>query len=91
MTRVWLRVAKFIFSILRYFTSISPQDAGERQTYHLTSDAYGPGSYRVSKSSDIVPSNDALTAYRESGWVQKIQDFTIATWDKALTSASHRA
>ncbi|KAI0438128.1 hypothetical protein F4803DRAFT_536022 [Xylaria telfairii] len=90
ITRVWLRVAKFIISVLRYFTGMSPQEAGERQTYHLTSDAYGLGSYRVSKSSDIVPSNDALAAYQEGGWVQKIQEFTFATWDKALTNSSDR-
>ncbi|KAI3331806.1 hypothetical protein HD806DRAFT_478368 [Xylariaceae sp. AK1471] len=91
MRRVWVSVAKFLISVIRYFIGMPPKEAGERQTYHLTSDTYGPGSFRVNKSSEIVPSNDALMTYRESGWINKIWEFTVAAWDKALTSVNGRA
>ncbi|KAI2601730.1 hypothetical protein GGR54DRAFT_71303 [Hypoxylon sp. NC1633] len=86
LRRIYIKVIRFIFRIRRYFTGMSPQEAGERQTYHLTSDKYGPGSLRVSKASDIVPSNDALAYYQERGWFSKIWEFTLATWDKALAT-----
>lgn len=90
LRRVYLRVVKFVFSVIRYFIGMSPKEAGERQAYHLTSDKYGLGSFRVNKSSDIVPSNNVLTRYRESGWVNTIWEFTLTTWDKALTSGNNR-
>ncbi|KAI1173280.1 hypothetical protein F4777DRAFT_581068 [Nemania sp. FL0916] len=90
-TRVWLRVAKFLISIIRYFTGMSPRHAGERQTYHLTSEAYGVGSYRVSKVGEIVADNDALAAYKQDGWMDKVWAFTMATWEKALATGRARA
>ncbi|KAI8632913.1 hypothetical protein F5Y19DRAFT_419464 [Xylariaceae sp. FL1651] len=88
--RLFLRTAKFIFSIIRYFTGMSPREAGERQTYHLTNDAYGPGSHRVSKLSEIVVDNDALATYKQRGWMDRVWEFTVSTWDKALANSRGR-
>ncbi|KAI0145325.1 hypothetical protein GGR57DRAFT_517215 [Xylariaceae sp. FL1272] len=85
-TIIWLRVAKFIFSIIRYFTGMPPRHADERQAYHLTNEAYGVGSYRVSKTSEVVADNDVLVAYKQDGWGDKIWEFTLATWDKAVAT-----
>ena len=84
LKRIYLRAIKFVFTVIRYFIGMSPSEAGERQTYHLTSDRYGPGSFRVDKSSDVVPDNDAVIRYTQAGWSDRFWEFTLATWDKAL-------
>ncbi|XXG98987.1 hypothetical protein Hte_005320 [Hypoxylon texense] len=86
LRRVFVGIIRFIFRVRRYFTGMSPREAGERQTFHLTSDKYGPGSLRIDKSSDVVTSNAVLLGYQENGWFGKVWDFTVATWDKALAS-----
>lgn len=88
LRRVYIRIVRFIFTVMRYFMGMSPKEAGERQTYHLTSDVYGPGSFRVSKSSDVVPDNEALLSYRADGWVDRAWQFTLATWTRALAVGS---
>ncbi|KAK9425005.1 putative Ketoreductase (KR) domain-containing protein [Seiridium unicorne] len=82
--RIIMRIIKLVMRVVRYFLGMSPKEAGERQTYHLTSENYGTGSFRVDKDSEIVLDNDVLISYRESGWISKIWEFTLATWAKAL-------
>ncbi|KAI1372491.1 hypothetical protein F4677DRAFT_263926 [Hypoxylon crocopeplum] len=82
--KIIVMVLKGIVAVLRLFMGMSPTEAGERQAYHLTSDAYGPGSWRVSQGGDIVSDNAALKDYQERGWADQIWEFTLRTWDKAL-------
>lgn len=84
--RVYLGAVKAIIAVVRFFIGMRPAEAGERQAYHLTSAKYGPGSFRVGQSSDVVPDNDALRYYKAGGgWTETFWDFTVATWDKALS------
>lgn len=84
--RIYLGAMKAIIAVVRFFVGMPPAEAGERQAYHLTSGRYGPGSFRVSQSSDVVPDNDALRYYKaEGGWMEKFWDFTVAMWDQALS------
>ena len=71
--------------IIKYF-GMAAKESGERHAYELTSDKFGPGSWRVSHLNDIVPDNKVLVEYRESGWGEKIWEFTLGVWEKALAN-----
>lgn len=72
--------------IIRYF-GMAAKESGERHAYELTTDKIVPGSWRVNQLSEIVPDNDVLVQYRESGWGEKIWEFTNRVWDKALAKS----
>ncbi|KAJ3574804.1 hypothetical protein NPX13_g4244 [Xylaria arbuscula] len=38
----WLAVVKVLVPVIRFFAGMSPEEAGERQAFHLTSDKYRP-------------------------------------------------
>ncbi|KAI1331632.1 hypothetical protein F5Y16DRAFT_239908 [Xylariaceae sp. FL0255] len=84
--RVISKVSTLLFVVVRLFIGMYPAEAGERQTYHLTSDRYGPGSLRVDRSSEIVPDNGAVKLYKDGDWDEKFWQFTLETWDKALST-----
>ncbi|KAI0403325.1 hypothetical protein F4802DRAFT_571724 [Xylaria palmicola] len=84
----WLAVVKVLVSVIRFFAGMSPEEAGERQAYHLTSDKYGPGSWRVHNSSEIKPPTKALAHYQNAGWPAKVWDFTHNIWETALKIGS---
>ncbi|KAF2788842.1 hypothetical protein K505DRAFT_366120 [Melanomma pulvis-pyrius CBS 109.77] len=69
--------------IIRYF-GMAAKESGERHAYKLTSDKFIPGSWRVSHLNEVIPDNDVLVQYRESGWDEKIWEFTNRVWNKAL-------
>ncbi|PSN60127.1 hypothetical protein BS50DRAFT_210335 [Corynespora cassiicola Philippines] len=69
--------------IIKYF-GMAAKESGERHAYELTSDKFVPGSWRVSHLNDIVPDKQVLVRYREDGWGDKIWDFTVGVWEKAL-------
>ncbi|KAI1391782.1 uncharacterized protein F4822DRAFT_105390 [Hypoxylon trugodes] len=81
-------VNKFIVTFAQFLVGMSSKEAGERQAYHLTSNTYGPGSWRISLKGDVVPDNAALKHYREAGWMDKFWEFTVRTWDRALAQSS---
>jgi NAD(P)-dependent dehydrogenase (short-subunit alcohol dehydrogenase family) len=73
--------------IIRYF-GMALKESGERHAYNLTSDKFIPGSWRVSHLNEVVPDNDVLVQYQESGWDDKIWEFTNRVWDKALAKVT---
>ncbi len=62
--------------------------AGERFAYVLTNDKFVPGSWRVNRFNEVVPDNNVLVQYRESGWAEKIWEFTNQVWERALVKGS---
>jgi len=52
--------------IIRYF-GMPAKESGERFAYVLTSEKFGPGSWRTDSQSDVVPDNDVVVRYRERG------------------------
>lgn len=69
--------------VIRYF-GMNINESGERHAFHLTSDNFEPGSWRIDRHSHIAPDNDALQDYLSHGWAEKAWDFTLMMWDKAL-------
>ncbi|ROW00363.1 hypothetical protein VMCG_07240 [Cytospora schulzeri] len=73
--------------VIRYF-GMNIRESGERHAFHLTSDTYQPGSWRIDSQSDVVPDNDTLRGYHSRGWAEKIWDFTHCAWDHAVAAGS---
>lgn len=71
--------------IIRYF-GMNIKESGERHAFHLTSDSFEPGSWKVDRHSNVIPDNNVLRDYHSRGWAGKAWDFTLAIWDKALAS-----
>lgn len=82
--RLLIMAMKQLFAILRFFIGQSPKESGQRQAYHLTSEHYPRGSWRVNEHGEIVPDNTALTQYKTDGLAERVWQFTSATWDRAL-------
>ncbi|RYP45460.1 hypothetical protein DL769_011462 [Monosporascus sp. CRB-8-3] len=82
--RILLAAVKRLVLLMGLFVSMPPNEVGERQVYHLTSDRYSPGAWRVHKNSEPVPATKALRHYEANGWPEKIWSFTTSTWDKAI-------
>lgn len=74
--------------IIKHF-GMATKESGERHAYELKSDHFVPGSWRVSRLNEVVPDNQILVIYRESGWSDKIWDFTVGVWDAALAKGNN--
>lgn len=85
--RVWLAVVKGVVSFVRLIVGMTPEEAGERQSYHLTSSYYGPGAFRVHQDSEIVPPGKALKHYEDNGWPDRVWEFTVSVWERVLAAA----
>lgn len=73
--------------IIRFF-GMNIAESGERHAFHLTSDDFQPGSWRINRLSDAVPDNDVLKDYRARGWEDKTWEFTLQIWERALAKSS---
>jgi hypothetical protein len=71
--------------IIRFF-GLPAEVSGQRHAYHLTSDNFQPGSWRVDRHSEITPDNDILKDYLQKGWAEKAWDHTQRVWEKALAA-----
>lgn len=71
--------------VIRYF-GMNIKESGERHAFHLTSESFRPGSWRVDRHSNVVPDNDVLRDYHSRGWAAQAWDFTLAMWEKALAN-----
>lgn len=83
-----LSFLKFISHYVVKWIGMSLQESGERHAFELTSDIFKPGSWRVTKNSDVVPDNKVLVGYQERGWAERIWEFTQSVWDRALATTS---
>jgi hypothetical protein len=52
----------------------------------MTSDTFGPGTWRVDPESEVVPVdvNGVVEKYVEQGWGEKIWEQTVGVFEKAL-------
>lgn len=86
--RVVLASIRGLFAILILFFGMSAEDSGERQAFHLTSDIYSPGAWRIDSLSDQVYASGVLEQYRERGWPEKVWEHNVRIFDKALAIGS---
>ncbi|KAF2177268.1 hypothetical protein K469DRAFT_677524 [Zopfia rhizophila CBS 207.26] len=76
-------------SMVQWLFGMSAADCGARQAFLLTSEKYGPGeAWRIDQRSDSVATSGVLEEYRERGWRDKVWDYTIHVFEKALATSS---
>ena len=65
------------------------KECGDRQAFLLTTDKYGPGSWRIDSSSQEVSTPGVLQRYNEGGWKERIWEHTLGVFDKARDGESN--
>ncbi|CAD6574369.1 MAG: hypothetical protein ASARMPRED_006680 [Alectoria sarmentosa] len=86
--RVVLASVRGLFAILMLIFGMSAAVSGERQAFHLTGDIYSPGAWRIDSLSDQVYASGVLEQYRERGWLEKVWEYNVRIFDKALAIGS---
>ncbi|KFX88418.1 hypothetical protein V490_07647 [Pseudogymnoascus sp. VKM F-3557] len=88
--RVLLAAFCRMITVVQAVFGITPEECGERQAYHLTSDKFGPGSQRIDDSSEIVSAHagGVFEKYRDSGWPEKIWEQTTSVFESALATGN---
>ncbi|MCJ1248159.1 hypothetical protein MMC30_005376 [Trapelia coarctata] len=86
--RLLLAIIRGLVAVVVLLFGVSAEDSGERQAFHLTSDRYSPGAWRIGSSSDQVSAPGVLEQYRERGWPEKVWEHTMRVFDKALAIGS---
>jgi len=84
--RMALAVICGFVKVIMMLVGISVEESGERHAFHLTSDRYGPGAWRVDPVSDLVEAPGVLERYREAGWRERVWEHTMGVFDKALAT-----
>jgi hypothetical protein len=85
MKRMALTLLRSVVAVLMLIIGTSPEESGERQAFHLISDIYTPGAWRINNHSDIVTKPGVLEGYETRGWREKIWEHTLRVFDKALS------
>ena len=67
------------------------EECGMRQAFHLTTNKYGPGMWRIDSSSEPVTASRVLERYREGSWSERIWVYTMGIFDTALAVGSDSA
>lgn len=86
--RVTLAAIRGLVTVVMLIFGMSAEDTGERQAFHLTSDRYSPGAWRISPKSDQISAPGVLEKYRERGWPERVWEHTLRVFDKALAIGS---
>lgn len=84
--RAVLALIQGAVAVINLLIGISAAESGERQAFHLTSDTYSPGAWRIDQLSDQVATPGVLEQYREGGWREKVWEHNMRVFDKALAS-----
>ncbi|OBT81098.1 hypothetical protein VE02_10279 [Pseudogymnoascus sp. 03VT05] len=88
--RVMLAVFCRMITVVQLIFGTTPEECGERQAYHLTSDQFGPGAWRIDNSSEVVTASagDVFEKYRDGGWPEKIWEHTTAVFERVMATGN---
>jgi hypothetical protein len=83
-----LPVIRSLAGFMYWIIGTSVEDSGERQAFHLTSDIFGPGAWRIDPYSEIIPADakGVIEGYLEQGWGGKVWEHTAGVFEKISTS-----
>jgi hypothetical protein len=85
---VLLAIMSSFASTVQWLMGMSTLDCGARQAFILTSDKYGPGEvWRIDENSEPINAPGVLEQYREHGWREKVWNYTVGVFEKALATS----
>jgi len=87
----WITLAciRNLVGFLMMVQGITPQESGERQAFHLTSDVFAPGLLRlIDESSEEVAPNAVLRGYQDEGMAKKVWEYTMRVFDMISSRVS---
>ncbi len=85
---VTLASIRGLVAIVMLCIGMEVEESGERQAFHLTTDKYGPGMWRINSSSEPVSAPGVLERYREGSWSERIWEYTMSVFDTTLAMGS---
>ena len=83
-----LALIRGVVAILMLCVGMPVEECGERQSFLLTTDRYGPGAWRINSSSEQVSAPGVLERYREGLWSERVWEHTMRVFDTALAVGS---
>ena len=89
--RVTLVLIRGLVAMVMLCFGMEVEECGERQAFHLTTDRYGPGMWRINPSSEPVSAPGVLERYREGSWSERVWGYTMGIFDTTLTISSNNA
>ncbi len=82
--KITLALIRYAVAVMMLVIGIKLEESGERHAYLLITDKFGPGAWLINEKSEESIAPAALRRYRETGWNEKIWDYTVRVWEKAL-------
>ena len=86
--RVTLASIRGLAAMAMLFVGMEVEESGERQAFHLTTDSFGPGMWRIDPSSEPVSAPGVLERYREGGYSEQVWEHTMGIFDTTLATGS---
>ncbi len=86
--RVLLLLIQGIVKVLYWFDGIEVEESGRRQAFHLVSEKFGPGAWRVNELSELVVEQGVLGRCIEDGWVERVWDHTLGVFEADFGNGS---
>jgi len=79
--RVLLLLIQGIVKAIYWFDGIEVEESGRRQAFHLVSEKFGPGAWRVNELSDVVVEQGVLSRYSGDEWLERVWDHTLGVFE----------
>ena len=86
--RVTLASIRGLVAIVMLCVGIEVKESGERQAFHLTTDRYGPGMWRINPASEPVSAPGVLERYRAGSWSERVWEYTMGVFETTLARGS---
>ncbi|KAK4935451.1 hypothetical protein LTR10_023497 [Elasticomyces elasticus] len=84
--RLTLAAIQAVVATAMFLAGQTSEESGERQAYHLTSDEFGPGAWRIDAASKEVTNPGVLEQYEQEGGPEKVWDHTSRVFDRILAA-----
>ena len=86
--RVTLASIRGLVAVVMLCVGMEVGESGQRQAFHLTTDKYGLGMWRIDPSSEPVSAPGVLERYREGSWSERVWEHTMSIFDTTLARGS---
>lgn len=83
--KITLYLIRSLVAVVMLVVGISVEESGERQSFILTNDEYGPGAWRIDASGEAIATSPLIEQYKEQGQVAKVWDYTASIFEMSMS------